>query len=67
MPTALAQKRTEDPDTTAFQEYRGIQLGMAADEVRKKLGNPTDKVMSRISSCSTTPKARKFSMTKPRR
>ncbi len=42
MPTALGQK-TEDPDKPLFQEYRGIQLGMAADEVRKKLGNPTDK------------------------
>lgn len=43
IPNALGQKRTEDPDKPLFQEYRGIQLGMAADEVRKKLGNPTDK------------------------
>jgi hypothetical protein len=43
MPNALGQKRTEDPDKPLFQEYRGIQLGMGAEEVRKKLGNPTDK------------------------
>ena len=27
----------------SFNEYRGIQLGMFADDVRKKLGNPRDK------------------------
>ena len=43
MPNALGQKRPEDPDKPLFQEYRGIQLGMGAEEVRKKLGNPTDK------------------------
>lgn len=43
LPNALGQKRTEDPDKPLFQEYRGIQLGMGAEEVRKKLGNPTDK------------------------
>ena len=43
IPNALGQKRTEDPDKPLFQEYRGIQLGMGAEEVRKKLGNPTDK------------------------
>ena len=43
VPGVLAQKRNEDPDKPLFQEYRGIQLGMAAEEVRKKLGNPTDK------------------------
>ena len=26
-----------------FKEYRGAQIGMSADEVRKKLGNPADK------------------------
>jgi hypothetical protein len=43
MPNALGQKRADDSDKPLYQEYRGIQLGMAADEVRKKLGNPTDK------------------------
>lgn len=26
-----------------FYEYRGVQIGMTAEEVRKKLGDPTDK------------------------
>ena len=30
-------------DSPVFQEYRGIQLGWLADDVRKKLGNPADK------------------------
>jgi hypothetical protein len=29
--------------SASFNEYRGIQLGMLAEEVRKKLGNPKDK------------------------
>ncbi len=48
--SAQAQRRTgahaspvaEEP-TSSFHEYRGIQLGMTADEVRKKLGEPKDK------------------------
>jgi len=30
-------------ESPVFQEYRGIQIGWLADEVRKKLGNPADK------------------------
>jgi hypothetical protein len=30
-------------DDPIFAEYRGIQIGWLADEVRKKLGNPADK------------------------
>jgi hypothetical protein len=30
-------------DSPLFREYRGVQLGMTADEVRKKLGDPKDK------------------------
>src|SRR5260370_38431132 len=30
----------EDP---ILHEYRGVQIGSLADEVRKKLGNPADK------------------------
>ena len=41
-PSAAGQARAEE-DKPLFQEYRGIQIGMAVDEVRKKLGNPTDK------------------------
>jgi hypothetical protein len=32
----------EDP-SPLFLEYRGVQLGMTADEVRKKLGDPKEK------------------------
>src|SRR6185295_3253323 len=43
---APAQRRGAAPaeeETGIFKEYRGVQLGMTADEVRKKLGNPKDK------------------------
>jgi len=30
-------------DQPVFQEYRGVQIGWLADEVRKKLGAPADK------------------------
>lgn len=36
-----AQTGAEDPP--AFHEYRGVQLGMTTEEVRKKLGNPKEK------------------------
>ena len=32
-----------EEEAGAFKEYRGVQLGMMADEVRKKLGAPKDK------------------------
>jgi len=32
-----------EEETAAFKEYRGIALGMSADEVRKKLGSPKSK------------------------
>jgi hypothetical protein len=32
--------KNEDP---AFKEFRGVTIGMARDEARKKLGDPTDK------------------------
>lgn len=34
------QEKTEEPP---FHEYKGVKIGMTADEARKKLGNPTDK------------------------
>jgi len=43
IPNALGQKRADDTEKPLYQEYRGVQLGMGAEEVRKKLGNPTDK------------------------
>ncbi|HEY8413839.1 MAG TPA: hypothetical protein VIK76_20635 [Pyrinomonadaceae bacterium] len=30
-------------ESPIFQEYRGVQIGWLADDVRKKLGNPADK------------------------
>ena len=45
--TANAQRKgtgqTASDESPLFQAYRGIQLGMEADEVRKKLGDPKDK------------------------
>ncbi|MDT5294371.1 MAG: hypothetical protein QOJ76_1251, partial [Acidobacteriota bacterium] len=35
-----ADKAKEEPP---FHEYKGVYIGMTADETRKKLGNPTDK------------------------
>ena len=35
--------QTGAEDLPAFHEYRGVQLGMAAADVRKKLGDPRDK------------------------
>ncbi|HEY0730387.1 MAG TPA: hypothetical protein VGD38_20040 [Pyrinomonadaceae bacterium] len=45
---ALAQTTRTAPtagkdDAPVFQEYRGIQIGWLADDVRKKLGNPANK------------------------
>jgi outer membrane protein assembly factor BamE (lipoprotein component of BamABCDE complex) len=41
-PAAPAAAAAEN-DAAVFKEYRGVQLGMTADEVRKKLGAPKDK------------------------
>jgi hypothetical protein len=44
---AQAQKATPvgaaDEGAPVFREYKGVALGMSADEARKKLGSPTDK------------------------
>lgn len=44
---AQAQRRAAQAaaqeESPLFHEYRGIQLGMIADDVRKKLGEPKDK------------------------
>lgn len=34
---------TPDDASPSFNEYRGVQLGMISDDVRKKLGVPKDK------------------------
>lgn len=40
--SAAAQSAIEDKDP-AYREYKGVRIGMTADEARKKLGEPTDK------------------------
>ena len=47
-PAALAQKPAPAPadkaqDEPPFSSYKGVRIGMSADEARKLLGNPTDK------------------------
>jgi hypothetical protein len=39
---AAAHAGAED-ESVLFHDYRGVQLGMTSDEVRKKLGEPKDK------------------------
>jgi len=42
---APAQRKAAagEEEASPFKDYRGVQLGMLADEVRKKLGSPRDK------------------------
>lgn len=40
---AAAAPAAGQDDSILFKDYRGVQLGMTADEVRKKLGAPKDK------------------------
>ncbi|PYS78291.1 MAG: hypothetical protein DMF66_06955, partial [Acidobacteria bacterium] len=45
---AAAQARAQngpdkDKEEPPFHEYKGVRIGMTAEEARKKLGNPTDK------------------------
>ena len=37
---AASSRKVEEP---CFSEYKGVQIGMAIDEARKKLGAPKDK------------------------
>lgn len=37
------RNRPAEDEEPAFREYRGVQLGWLADDVRKKLGSPVDK------------------------
>ena len=52
LPTAFAQTHARKPapvpaahaqDEPPFHEYKGVRIGMSAEEARKLLGNPTDK------------------------
>lgn len=38
-----AQEALKKADKPLYSEYKGVFIGMAVDEARKKLGNPTDK------------------------
>ena len=38
-----AAQQSGNEESALFHDYRGVQLGMTADEVRKKLGEPKDK------------------------
>ena len=42
---AAATPASEDDDKAAppYREYKGVRIGMTADEARKKLGDPADK------------------------
>ena len=44
-PTAARPAVAEDDDKNAppYHEYKGVRIGMLADEARKKLGDPADK------------------------
>ena len=43
--TAVGQtpRKTHEDEVAASYDYRGVHLGMLADDVRKKLGEPKDK------------------------
>ena len=41
--SAIAQTKKTAEDSPVFLDYRGVQIGWLADEVRKKLGMPADK------------------------
>ena len=44
LPAALAQTPADkDKDAPPFREYKGVRIGMTADEARKLLGTPADK------------------------
>jgi hypothetical protein len=41
--SARAQDKPDKENEPPFRQYKGVRLGMAADEARKLLGNPADK------------------------
>ena len=43
-PAALGQQKPDkEKEGPPFREYKGVRIGMAADEARKMLGDPADK------------------------
>jgi hypothetical protein len=41
--TATAAQDDDDKKAPPYHEFKGVQIGMTADEARQKLGTPTDK------------------------
>lgn len=41
--TAQRRNNAAEDENPVFKEYRGVQIGMTAEDARKKLGNPKDK------------------------
>ena len=41
--TADAQDKQDKTEEPPFHEYKGVRIGMTADDARKKLGSPADK------------------------
>lgn len=41
--SVTAVPATAEDDSPSFKQYRGVELGMVSDDVRKKLGDPKDK------------------------
>jgi hypothetical protein len=42
-PRAVAQDKPDKAEEPPFHDYKGVHIGMTADEARKKLGSPADK------------------------
>ena len=42
-PRKVSATTGSEEELAPFKDFRGVQLGMTADEVRKKLGSPKDK------------------------
>jgi hypothetical protein len=41
--SSLTSWQTQSEEKPVYTNYKGAEIGMSADEVRKKLGEPTDK------------------------
>lgn len=40
---SLSSSQTQSEEKPVYTNYKGVSIGMSADEVRKKLGEPSDK------------------------
>ncbi|HSE34227.1 MAG TPA: hypothetical protein VLA93_21815 [Pyrinomonadaceae bacterium] len=41
--SSIVSSRTQSEEKPVYTNYKGVSIGMTADEVRKKLGEPADK------------------------